>query len=271
MIGIQEASQAWLIENGKQINLSQFEDLRNRLKASGGTYELSNTHRNNCVKSTTPTNCVPKDQGASKGTKILYNTQKLTLQRQGSSALERASSSGQERYVAWAVFAQKSSGQQFFFATTHLEPGTNQYSLRKTQSEQLVSAITAANSANLPVVLVGDMNATRYETPTNAPYDAFINAGLVDPLGQTYRSPQVSSKATVEERIHANYNSFNGFNPRIPRYGADENGSNLDYIFTSPMRVKQWETVVNLDSSGNLAGIIPSDHNMLTAELVLPH
>lgn len=271
VVGIQEASQGWLIENGKQIDLSQFEDLRNRLKADGGTYELTNANRNNCVKSTTPTNCVVKDQGASKGTRILYNTQKLTLVRQGSNGLQRAHSTGQERFVAWAVLTQKSSGQQFFFASTHLEPGSEYYALRKTQAEQVARAIDAANTGKLPVVLVGDMNATRYATPANAPYDVYIGAGLVDPLGMTYKSPKPSSKATVESRIHANYNSFNGFDPNIPSYAEGENGSNLDYILTSPMQVKEWETVVNLNSSGKLTGIIPSDHNMITAELVLPH
>jgi endonuclease/exonuclease/phosphatase family metal-dependent hydrolase len=270
VIGIQEASQAWLIENGKQVNLSQFEDLRNRLKATGGTYELANANRNNCVKSTTPSNCVVKDQGASKGTKILYDTAKLTLVRQGSNGLARASSSGQERFVAWAVFTQKASGQQFFFATTHLEPGTQYHDLRQTQAGQVVRAIDAANTTDLPVMLVGDMNSTRYATPTNAPFDAFVASGLVDPLGTTYKSPEVSSTATAEKRVHANYNSFNGFVPAQKRYAQAENGSNLDYMLTSPMQVKQWETVVNLDSSGNLTGIIPSDHNMLTAEVVLP-
>ena len=272
VIGVQEASQAWLIENGKQVNKSQFEDLRDRLKAAGGTYELTSPHRNNCVNSTTPSSCVVKDQGASKGTKIYYNSAKMTLVRQGSSGLDRASSSGQERFVAWAVLRQKASGQEIFFATTHLEPGSTYYALRKTQAQQALTAITNANSGKLPIIMTGDLNSTRYATPTNAPYDVFVaGGGLVDPLGHTYKSPVVSPKATAEKRIHANYNSYNGFVPQMKRYAEDQNGSNLDYIFTSPMQVKEWETVVNVNAAGDLTGIIPSDHNMLTAEVVLPH
>ena len=48
------------------------------------------------------------------------------------------------------------------------------------------------------------------------------------------------------------------------------NGSYIDYILTSKMRVSQWETVANIDSAGNFTGIVPSDHNMLVAKVGLP-
>jgi hypothetical protein len=44
----------------------------------------------------------------------------------------------------------------------------------------------------------------------------------------------------------------------------------VDYIFVSPMEVKQWEVVARLDKSGRFIGTIPSDHNMLRATVVLP-
>jgi hypothetical protein len=56
----------------------------------------------------------------------------------------------------------------------------------------------------------------------------------------------------------------------VPHFQSNENGSNLDYIFTTPMRTLEWETVLNLDSSGKLAGTIPSDHNMIRAKVLLP-
>ena len=36
------------------------------------------------------------------------------------------------------------------------------------------------------------------------------------------------------------------------------------------VQVPEWETVADLDKAGNLEGIIPSDHNMLRATVVLP-
>jgi hypothetical protein len=56
----------------------------------------------------------------------------------------------------------------------------------------------------------------------------------------------------------------------VPHFSSSENGSNLDYIFTTPMRTTSWETVLDLDSDGKLKGVIPSDHNMLVAKVLLP-
>ncbi|MDQ3158042.1 MAG: fibronectin type III domain-containing protein [Actinomycetota bacterium] len=270
-IGIQEAAQSWLKNSsGDSIDLSQFEDLRNRLKSAGGNYQLANVHRNNCVKSTTPTKCVAKDQGASKGTKVFFNADTVELVSQGSKRLESACSGCNERYLAWAILRQKSTGKKFFFATTHLEPTSTYYAARSIQTQQLVAEIKAKNTGKLPVIVTGDFNSTRYQTPANDPYDKMIASGLVDPLGHTYKSAKISSKATAEKRIHANYNSYNDFKRAQTFYGTNENGSNLDYIFTSPMRTTEWETVVTLDSAGKLSGTIPSDHNMIRATVLLP-
>lgn len=271
VIGIQEASQAWIYENGKQLNRSQFEDLLMQMKLvkGGESYALSNTHRNNCVRSTTPTSCSYKDQGASKGTKIFYNTATTTLLSSGSYRLQSAGPNQNERYLAWAIVQDKESGQKYFFGDTHLEPGRQFDAVRKVQAEQLAAEIKRRNPDNLPVVLVGDFNSTRYFEPSNAPYDTFIAAGLVDPLGHTYMSPRISSKATAEKRINAHYNSFGNFSPIQRRYAVFENGSNLDYILTSPMRTLEWETVVNIGPNGDVLAPIPSDHNMLVAKLLL--
>jgi len=271
VIGIQEAAQSWLKDSsGDSINLSQFEDLRNRLKTAGGNYQLANVHRNNCVKSTTPTNCVAKNQGASKGTKVFFNADTVDLVSQGSKKLESACSGCNERYLAWAILRQKSTGKKFFFGTTHLEPTATYYAKRSIQTQQVVAEIKAKNPEKLPVMVTGDFNSTRYQSPANDPYDKMIASGLVDPLGHTYKSAKISTKATAEKRIHANYNSYNDFKRAQTFYAVNENGSNLDYIFTSPMRTTEWETVVKLDSAGKLSGTIPSDHNMLRATVLLP-
>ena len=268
VIGIQEASQGWLVSGGEKINLSQFEDLRNRLRSGGTPYEVTNPHRNNCENSTTPTNCTYQDRGASKGTKVFFNTDTVKLISQGSKKLPQCSGCN-ERYVAWAVLEQKSTGQQFFFAETHIEHGADYYNLRKSQTEAMMAEVERRRPAGLPAFVVGDLNSTRYATPANAPYDEVVSHGFVDPLGHTYKSPKVSSKATAEQRIRAHYNSHNNFIRTVPHFAPDENGSNLDYIFTTPMRTLGWETVLKLDSSGKLAGTIPSDHNMLVATVLM--
>jgi hypothetical protein len=78
-------------------------------------------------------------------------------------------------------------------------------------------------------------------------------------------------EATAEKRINAHLDSWNGFASVAPGVAnKSANGSYIDYILTSRMRVSQWETVANIDSAGSFVGIIPSDHNMLVAKVGLP-
>lgn len=274
VIGIQEASQGWLKDSkGKAISVSQFEDLEDRL---GAPYKLTNSHRNNCVKSTTPSNCTYKDQGASQGTKIIYNSAVLKLIKQGSRRLSELRSSDNDRYVAWAIFEDTRTDQRFFFANTHLEHvsdssgQTKWFNLRVTQTRQALETIKANNPDKLPTFFVGDFNSSKRSTPANGPYDAALAAGFVDPLGNYYKSTTATRGATAEKRIRTNFASYNNFE-RVARQTTWVNAANIDYIFTTPrVRVLEWETSVNVDASGNFVGTIPSDHNLLRATVELP-
>ena len=273
IIGVQEASQGWLNEPGQTGGLSQFEDLLQRLKNAGANYAISNNKRNNCVDSTTPTNCVYADQGASQGTRIFYNAATIEIVKTGSKALPLASVPENPRFFAWAIAKQKSTGKLFFFGDTHLSTSKADgfYELRKRQAETIVSVIKQENSAGLPVLMTGDLNSTKWQKPSNAPYDVFSNSGLVDPLGNDYWQEFPSMAATAEKRINTHLDSWNGFETLAPATDdKSANGSYIDYILTSKMRVSQWETVANIDSAGNFAGIIPSDHNMIVAKVGLP-
>ncbi|MFZ1282892.1 MAG: fibronectin type III domain-containing protein [Propionicimonas sp.] len=274
VIGLQEASQGWLKDSaGKPVSLSQFEDLVNRL---GSPYKLTNSHRNNCVKSTTPSNCTYADRGASQGVKIVYNSATLDLVDEGSLRLSEIDSSDNDRYVSWAILELKQSGKRFFFADTHLEPtadasGQSAYfNLRVKQTKETLAEVAKRNPDKLPTYIVGDFNSHKWTTPSNGPYDAMKAAGYVDPLGNTYRSTSVASGATVQRRIRTNVSSYNGFVRKAPSFSY-LNATYLDYIWTSAgIAVPEWETVVNLDSAGNFVGVIPSDHNLLRADTVLP-
>ena len=273
VLGLQEAAQSWLKDSsGNPINLSQFEDLVARL---GTPYQLANPKRNNCVKHTTPSKCVYADQGASKGTKIVYNSATVKLVTQGSKRLSAIDPNDNERYVAWAIFRHAASGRAFFFADTHLEPNDDKsgstlyYDLRRKQAAEVIATIKAKNPDDLPVILVGDLNSHKWTAPSNAPYDVILAGGLHDQLGNTYRSTHTATGATVETRVRTNFATYNGFKRTAPR-SAYINGTHLDYIFTTPMRMSAWENVANLDGSGNFVGVIPSDHNLIQAEVYLP-
>jgi endonuclease/exonuclease/phosphatase family metal-dependent hydrolase len=248
VVGLQEASHGNIRGRG----IPQYQDLANRV---GGGYRLVNANRN-----------------ASGAVRILYNTRTLALSARGTRQLADLPGTGKDRYVTWAVFTQKSTGKRFFFSNTHLEPrndggGSRKfYNIRRAQAAKVVQTIRA-NRRGLPVVAVGDFNSTKWDQPSNAPYDIMREAGYLDPLGNAYRSRSATGDF-VEERIRTNYSSYNAGSRSGRRFPV--NGSNPDYIFVTRMRVSEYETVVQVDGSGRLTGPLPSDHNMLRATVWLP-
>jgi endonuclease/exonuclease/phosphatase family metal-dependent hydrolase len=266
VIGVQEASQGWLTDaDGQQIDLSQFEDLQQRL---GEPWRLTNDKRNNCVDDTTPTDCVYRDQGASQGTRILYNADRVEMLSSGSQLLP-SEDAPNARYLAWAVLRQRNTGLQFFFANSHLQYGPDAYALRKKEAEVAVRTIQARNRDNLPVIAVGDFNSSRYARPSNAPYDVYMRAGFVDPIGGGKAGSSRPVDPTAARRTSTWLNSFNGFARQAKGNRSGGNGSYIDYMLTTPMRVSEWETVARLRGS-RLAGVIPSDHNLLRMKVYLP-
>jgi endonuclease/exonuclease/phosphatase family metal-dependent hydrolase len=265
VVGIQEASQGWLRDgSGRPSPVSQFEDLRQRL---GSPWRLTNDKRNNCVRHTTPTRCQYKDQGASGGTRIFYNSARVELISSGTKALP--SRADNPRYLVWAVLRQRSTGARFFFANSHLEAIKSAYELRKTQAAVSVQTIKARNTSRLPVIAVGDWNSSRFARPSNAPYDAYLKAGFSDPIGNGYRATRPVDP-TVERTVGTWLNSFNGFSRQAKGYRRWGIGSYIDYMVTTPMRVTEWKTVARLDGSDRFVGVIPSDHNMIRMTVYLP-
>lgn len=276
VIGLQEASKALLKDGaGKDMNLSQFEDLHNRLKQAGAPYEITNGHRNNCVDSTTTYKCVYADKGASQDSRIFYNRNTVTLVSQGSVQLPLLEAKSSPRFVAWAIFKQKSTNREFFVANTHLQPENTPagYNARKVQAQKVVETINAKNPDKLPVFIVGDMNASKWAEPHNEPYNIYTQAGYIDPVGGTAKTSLASGYATAEVMKNAEYSTFNGFKRELGKTSVVSPralGSHIDYIFTSKMRVSKWEQIVNVDKNGQLQGTIPSDHNMIMATVEVP-
>jgi uncharacterized protein with LGFP repeats len=142
--------------------------------------------------------------------------------------------------------------------------------IKQTQS---ITAFAKAKSAalKLPVLIVGDLNSSKWALPSNGPHDVLTAAGYYDPIGNTYSNYPPSGEATAEKTINANYDSYNGLKSDIAPSRTFGNGSHLDYIFTSKMRVGEWKMVLNNGGSGSTqVAAIPSDHNMITAKVELP-
>lgn len=266
VLGVQEASQGRIsdAETGGR-NLSQFDDLTGRL---GGAWRVTSTNRYNCANPMSPNNCSYKPQGASKGTKILYNSARVQLIAAGSARMPAPN--GEERSVAWAELRQLSTGRSFMFSNLHATADDKYHSFKVQQAQVAVATIKANNPRNLPMISVGDWNSSRFEKPSNGPYEVHVKAGFVDPLGGRYRTTTSAPGATVEKRIRTWVDSSNRYTRQAPAHKGWVNGSYIDYIMTTKMRVSEWETVARLDKQGRFVGVIPSDHNMVRATVWLP-
>ena len=248
VIGVQEASQGRIAGGG-----SQYMDLVNRL---GKPYQITDTRK-----------------GASLAVRIIYNSDRVELLEKGSAFLPKGKS---RRAATWAIFRQKATGERFFFLSTHFEPKNDKkgsrtnYNTRRRQANAVVDIIRRNNPDDLPVIAVGDFNSTKWEKPSNGPYDIMEGAGYLDPLGNGYRTRGTAPGAFVEKRVNTSYASYNMYTRKARNFPGQLTGSNPDYIFVTPMRVSEYETVVNVDSSGRWVGTIPSDHNMIRATVWLP-
>ena len=265
VIGLQEASPGIL--KGRKI--SQFEDLAARL---GSPYKLTNSKRYSCKKSTSYKNCDKRNNGASADVRIVYNTDRLTLLDQGSKQLDNEKATSGPRFVAWAIFADKRDGRKFFFATAHTEPGQSKAkrALRTKQAKKILAEIKAENPSKLPVVLTGDLSSTKL-TAANPVYDVLTDSELVvDPLGNT-RKQKSAKHAIAEKLINVKYDTLNDFRAKPTSRKGYALGAHLDYILTSKsIRVLEYKVVLNLKKNGKFSGVIPSDHNMVRATILLP-
>jgi endonuclease/exonuclease/phosphatase family metal-dependent hydrolase len=204
------------------------------------------------------------------GTRILYDSDEVTMLRQGYQKLAGSHANNNWRYVSWAEFRQLSTGKRFFFANTHFLPKQNKhdYNSRVSGARQLVNVVARYNTENLPTIIVGDFNSHKFRNPENAPYKIITRAGYIDPL-DNIDDWRGGPRGIAEKRINANMFTINLFH-RKAMQGNYSTGVMVDQIFVTPMRVSEWETVVKVDSAGRFIGTIPSDHNMIRATVYLP-
>jgi endonuclease/exonuclease/phosphatase family metal-dependent hydrolase len=267
VLAIQEATQGLLHDDDSESKkINQYDDLLDRL---GGTWAITNATRYNCVKDTSPNRCTYADKGASEGQRILYDAARVELVAQGSKLLPVPKGKG-DNYMAWAELRQRSTGKRFMFSDLHTVGADKDYKVKNKQASVALAELRANNPDDLPMIAVGDWNSSRFEKPSNGPYDVYVKAGFVDPLGGRYKT-HAPRGATVEHKIHTWLNSSNGGWARTaPNHKSWGLGSYIDYILTTKMRVSEWETVARLDKKGRFVGTIPSDHNMIRATVWLP-
>lgn len=262
VIAVQEANQSYKRFDARCTN--QMIDLRNRLDAgSGRHYEATSLNPSTSV-----------------GTRILFDTTRLRLERSGAVLLAPAGTT--HPHLAWAVFQVRNGGQRFFFGSVHLVPNEapNSNLVRDAEWDRLLAVLAdPALTEGLPVVLGGDFNARRSaggantSALTHLPRMASTGFGdmLLGSLDPADRELDVAD-ARPEATANAHCRSFNGF--RIAQRCDDDTtriGQHIDYLFASnTLPVRKWEIVLDLDAQDNWLGTIPSDHNLVRATISLP-
>lgn len=273
VIGVQEASPG-LLDSPR---IAQFEDLLARL---GNGFAVTDSSRYNCTRTdTTFTRCGGyKDQGASQDSRIFYRTNRLSLQDSGSLRLDgRSIGNGSARYMAWAQFSDKITGKDFIFATAHFEPGVSKSksATRVKQVKKATAELNRVNDDNLPIIWGSDLASSKLTHVGNKAYSAFMSAKFTDPLDNYYKSKKAGPDAYASKMVNEQYFTLNNFaaGPKDYVSRGYKLGAHLDYILiksSTQVKVPEWEEVMNLNSSGNFAGVIPSDHNMVRATIILP-
>ncbi len=111
----------------------------------------------------------PPGSGRPNSYPIVYNKNKLTLIKNGSGPIKLGPVPGlSDRYVVYARFKVKATGQQIYFANTHTPPGVERGGKINTLSRYVGAARTIMGNLktklamlqkqNIPLFLVGDFN-----------------------------------------------------------------------------------------------------------------
>lgn len=238
VIGLQEA-----LEHGA--GSTQYGDLRGLIASQGVEYTVSDTSR------------LPK------GVRIFYRSDRLALESKGTHQFANQKGGAPKRQAAWALFTQRSTGKRFLFVSLHLEPNSKSVQVRQANE---IARLAPQWADGAPIVVVGDFNASQFSN--YAVHRVMTGMGLVNPLGlrQSSRSP---AGVVAENTVHANRDSFNYGRAAPPAAGGSQLGSYIDNIFTSEMRILEFENVARVGKNGRFIGPA-SDHNMLRADIVLP-
>jgi endonuclease/exonuclease/phosphatase family metal-dependent hydrolase len=232
VVGVEEA--ATLIGHHRR----QIDTLR---KSLGGGYGLARTE------------IPPKDPGTHRtGNYILFK--KSTWKPVGKGGHWAL---GDRHTAAHQVLRSRDSGAKFLFVVAHLWQGVGGSSdvMRKHETQVLVQKAHAlAARRGVPVVYAGDFNSDSAGHEFNAPAEVMKQHHIADSFN------------VAQRRARSNYNTANHYMRRPPHHGL-----RIDYVFAPQgVGVASWRLIMHLHG-GEYAGTIPSDHNPVASDLMIPY
>jgi endonuclease/exonuclease/phosphatase family metal-dependent hydrolase len=254
VLGVQELAHT----NISGTKTPQFVDLMDRLGAPYAITTCGSSHSTGC-----------QSYGSRNETHIIYNTKTVEVVKAGFVQLPNVSGAGVDRHMSWAVLKLKANGKTFLVGNAHYKVDAEYASLRAQQAQTALETLKAQGLGKMPTIMLGDFNSNKNAADGNKPYTIMTAAGLLDPLGNAPKSTKPVNDF-VEKRIRTNYNTYNNYSRTPPNNTKYVNGTHIDYILVTKMRVSEFEVVLKLDSSNKVTGTIPSDHNMVRATIWVP-
>ncbi len=163
-----------------------------------------------------------KDYNTDSSNAIFYKTSKFTVLDKGTfwlSANPSSVGSDDGHNCAWIKFRWNENGYVFYFFNTHFTAHYTEqaYAARKAECTILYEQISAINSENLPMIIVGDLNAT--------------TANLFDDNGDSRLQDWYWSRNQDGKTSKTAYpTSCNDFKVTYSGSSWSDNGTNIDHI-----------------------------------------
>lgn len=167
---------------------------------------------------------------------VLYRPTKFTLKSCGDKALSYDS-----RYMTWTVLEDNDSHGRVLVVNTHLMNGASANHQRAVEAQEIIAQIAKINTADLPVIITGDLNSWHGRV-TTTPLSLLVSAG--------YNPADLVSPVLV----NGLYGSAHDFKPTL------KNSIRIDHIFTSnKVLTSRFELRKTTESTA------PSDHHPVAA------
>lgn len=223
----------------------------------GGAYEFAN----------------PGGDDDGKDARIIYKPSALRLLTHGvvkysSQARKTDGSIETSRYLTWAKFNDIASGKYLLFATTHLSPRSD--SVDVAQWNQLIATINSLRSHSsvaLNVIITGDFNVTKFESPASTQLSKMRSYGYEDVLGQIYRSYSTyrNPSTRYESWICSSNQGLRDVRQPNCTVSSGRNSNSIDYIFVSKALKATYYRVYAQPRTGYVMNYLASDHDLVRA------
>ena len=254
LLGVQEASN-WVSKSSHNYvtgvscpATTAWRQVDDFVAALGGTYQLA------------PTEIAPcSGPGWFRGANyILYNPRTYTVVDAGHFVIDTIN--GVEKWAPWAVMQNIATGARLLFVAPHItvdmsSPNINWDQRRQTETTSLIQQAqqVAANNGNLPIVYAGDFNSNSKHT-------------LDGPAVAMRAAHNEDAEYGAQSLTNFKYDSANKYMRTPPAFSDD-----IDHVFMAPgVSPRGWKLWMHM-SNGQLVGTIPSDHNLLTADVNFPY